>query len=244
LPPLLDAHQRVPAQRDDRAEQVRRFQAPVAEDDHGPAGGHRCLQVGQDPQPVRVPGVLLATGQDGPGDGDADALDDHADAQDVETLAEVGDVDGQGEVASRPHRQDPPQQGGEAGGDVEVPAFLALVGAGLGLGLLVELREPLADGEVAAAEVLGEEEGDRAEAGDLGEDHAEGVEGEDGDGGCGQIGEAACQVVLPGRKLREARHGDAPRRGGSHATPSLADFPVAPPPVSSFLPSFRPGFIL
>jgi len=110
---------------------------------------------------VRVPGILDAAEQNLPGDGDGRAADDDddADGQDVEAFAEVGDVDGQGEVFARPQRQDPAaEQRGEAGGDVEVSALDAVAaGGGLGRSLLVELGETLAQGVEGPVQFLAQE---------------------------------------------------------------------------------------
>src|SRR5262249_4092055 len=149
---------------DDEAEQVGRLQAAVAEHQHRPALGDGTVQAAQQLLPVRPPGLLDPAGQDFPGDGDGDATDHDADTQDVEAVGQVGDVDVQRQLAAGPQRQDPAEQGGEAGGDVEVLALVPLLDAGLGGGFLVELGQAFAQGSVRAASVLGQEQGDGGQA--------------------------------------------------------------------------------
>ena len=235
---LLHAPRGVPALVLDDPEQPRRLQAAVAEYDHRPVGRDGPLQVPQEDSPVRVPGVFHAAVQDFPGDGDGIATHDHADAQDVEAFAQVGDIDRQGQLVTRPQGQDPAQQGGEAGGDIEVAAFAAVPEAGLGGSLLVELGKTLAHGMVGPAKGTGQEERDSREAAEVGQDH-----GEDEDDSGSQLREPGFQFVLPLGKLEGARHRKTPG-GWVRSIPNLADFLVAPSSFSSHPTSNRPVIIL
>ena len=80
--------------------------------------------------------------QDLPGHGDGLAAVDDADRQDGEAVAQAGRIQGQGQAGRLPALEDPGQQRGETGGDVELVALPARLGGGR----LVELLESGAEG--------------------------------------------------------------------------------------------------
>jgi hypothetical protein len=152
----------------------------------------------------------------------------------VETLAEVGDVDGQGQIAARPQRENPTQQGSKTGGDVEFLAFGT--DSRLRVGREVKLAEAFSQGWKRVAEQLAQNQDDGAETTALGSNHAEGIQGQRGNDGGGQIGKTPLEFALPTGKLWWVRQGNTPR-SWVRSIPKLADFSVAPIFFLTFAPT-------
>jgi hypothetical protein len=200
----------------------------VGQHQHFPAQTKGGAETAKQAEPVGIPGVLDASRQDGPGDGDAHAADDDADAQDVEALAEVGGVQGQSQAIAPEQGQNPGQQRGEAVGDGEVGAFGASsFGTVLVLGVLVELLQTLAEGVLDKSKVLGQVQGDGAQSAASGEDHAEAPQSQGDEERLGRVGEAPGEFALPVVEFgRLARHGgSSPRRPGSGKHPKHSGQP-------------------
>src|SRR5262249_56375000 len=103
----------------------------------------RGLNEPQQGAPRRMPGFWLVGAQDLPGHGNTDAAVQHADTQAVEAVAEVGDIQGQGQAWARPERPYPAQQRSKGVSDVEVAALAPLFAAGLGARFLAEFAHTL-----------------------------------------------------------------------------------------------------
>src|SRR5262249_32896271 len=98
--------------------------------------------------------------------------------------------------------EDPGQQGGETGGDVERVATSARLGGGR----LIELLEAGAEGVETHAQHGDQGRHDAAEATPLGQDHAEAVEGQDGGLGPREVGKGPADLIGPSVEWLGTRH--------------------------------------
>lgn len=142
-----------------------------------------------------------------PGNGNRDAGNNDADGENVETRAEIGDIQGEREVLVGPERENPAEERIEAIADIEVKAFAAGVGTGFGRRVLVELNETFANGRKGAKKGFGEEAGDSGKTTGANGNGGEGIESKDDNIRERESGKATGQVGLPFAKLKRAGHG-------------------------------------
>ncbi len=158
LAALIDAQERMPPQAHDAPKQPAGVQPAVGQHQDGPVRRDRRAQVAQHTQPLAAPRPFLASGQDGPGDGDGAAAIDDADGQDHEAVAQAGRVDRERQLRDGPQAHDPGKQRNKTGGDIE--------GLALGAGFVRSVEAPLVQALLERGHLLvaeqGQKGGDRA----------------------------------------------------------------------------------
>jgi len=131
---------------------------------------------------VRSPGTSAGRFDNLPGHRDGTATNDDTNGEDGEALAEGGSIHGEGKVAAGGVHpgDDPAQERGKTGGDVEGAALASALGTTFLRSIAVPVAKVLAGGTFGAGEEVGQDGGDGGETAGVSEDDANAPKGEPG----------------------------------------------------------------